>query len=196
MFKNWLILAPNLNSLSPVRTTNISEAELIRRLKQADESAMTILYDNYSAAIYGVILRIVKDEPLAEDVMQESFVKIWTSFNQYDEEKGRLFTWIINIARNSAIDKIRSHHYRVGSKTKAIEDTAVANMESSYDVRPDQLGLKEIVAKLNPDQKQIIDMMYFDGYTQSEVAEELAIPLGTVKTRSRAAIKMLIKLFK
>jgi len=182
--------------LPPPRYTNISEDELIQRLKQQDESAMTILYDNYSAAIYGMIMRIVKSEAVAEDVMQESFVKIWTSFEQYNVEKGRLFTWIINIAKNTAIDKIRSKQYRVGSRTKAIEDSGVSNMESSYDIKPEQLGLKEVVAQLNPDQKQIIDMMYFDGYTQSEVAEELSIPLGTVKTRSRAAIKMLIKLFR
>jgi len=182
--------------LSPPRYTNVSEEELIQRLKQQDESAMAILYDNYAAALFGVILRIVKSEAVAEDVMQESFVKIWTSFVQYDVEKGRLFTWIINIARNTAIDKIRSKQYRVGSRTTAIEDSGVNNMESSYDIKPEQLGLKEVVAKLNPDQKQIIDMMYFDGYTQSEVAEELSIPLGTVKTRSRAAIKMLIKLFR
>jgi len=182
-------------SLSP-RNSNVSEEELIRRLKQQEDSALSILYDNYSVAIYGVILRIVKLEAVAEDVMQESFVKIWTSFEQYDVEKGRLFTWMINIARNTAIDKIRSKQYRVGSRTKTIEDSNVSNMESSYDVKPEHLGLKEVVAKLNPDQKQIIDMMYFDGYTQSEVAEELSIPLGTVKTRSRAAIKMLIKLFR
>ena len=182
--------------MPPPRYTNISEDELIQRLKQQDESAMTILYDNYSAAIYGMIMRIVKSEAVAEDVMQESFVKIWTSFEQYNVEKGRLFTWIINIAKNTAIDKIRSKQYRVGSRTKAIEDSGVSNMESSYDIKPEQLGLKEVVAQLNPDQKQIIDMMYFDGYTQSEVAEELAIPLGTVKTRCRAAIKMLIKLFR
>ena len=157
---------------------------------------MTLLYDNYAAAIYGVILRIVKSEAVAEDVMQESFVKIWTSFEQYDAEKGRLFTWIINISRNAAIDKIRSKQYRVGSRTKGIEDIGVSNMESSYNIKPEHIGLKEVIAKLNPDQKQIIDMMYFDGYTQSEVAEELSIPLGTVKTRSRAAIKMLIKLFR
>jgi len=182
--------------LSPPRPVNLSEEELIQRLKRRDESAMAILYDNYSAALYGVILRIVRSEALAEDVMQESFVKIWTSFEQYEVEKGRLFTWIINIARNTAIDKIRSKQYRVSAKTKAIEDSPVSNMQSSYDVKPEHLGLKEIVAKLTPDQKQIIDMMYFDGYTQSEVAEELAIPLGTVKTRCRAAIKMLIKLFR
>lgn len=173
----------------------VNEQELIARLRRQEESAMSILYDSYSAALYGVILRIVKSEETAEDVMQECFVKIWTSFEQYDASKGRLFTWIINIARNAAIDKIRTLQYRVGARTKDIADSPVHGMQSSYQLRPEHVGIKEIVEKLNPDQKQIIDMMYFDGYTQSEVAEKLEIPLGTVKTRARAAMKVLTKLF-
>ncbi|KAA5544893.1 sigma-70 family RNA polymerase sigma factor [Adhaeribacter rhizoryzae] len=155
---------------------------------------MTILYDKYSAALYGIILRIVKSEVVAEDVMQETFVKIWSSIGQYNKEKGRLFTWIINIARHAAIDKIRSKEFRVGSKERSIDVSPVNQLHSGYEVRPDDIGIKDLVGKLNPDQRKIIDMMYFDGYTQSEVAEELAIPLGTVKTRTRAAMKFLIKL--
>ena len=175
---------------------NISflEEDLILRLQQQDEAALTILYDKYSAALYGVILRIVKKEEVAEDVMQECFVKIWYSFHQYNKEKGKLFTWILNIARNTAIDKIRSKEFRVSSRETSIDESPVKHFSSSFQVIPDYIGIKEIVAKLNPDQKKIIDMMYFDGYTQSEVAEELAIPLGTVKTRARAAIKFLTKL--
>jgi len=113
---------------------------------------------------------------------------------QYNQEKGRLFTWIINIARHAAIDKIRSKEFRVGSKERSIEVSPVSQLPSGYEVRPDDIGIKDLMNKLNPDQRKIIDMMYFDGYTQSEVAEELAIPLGTVKTRTRAAMKFLIKL--
>jgi RNA polymerase sigma factor (sigma-70 family) len=173
---------------------SFSEKDLIDRLQQQEEAAMTILYDRYSPALYGVILRIVKTEEIAEDVMQETFVKIWTSFGQYNPEKGRLFTWIVNIARNAAIDKIRSKEFRVGSRETSIDHSPVNHLHSSYEVRPDHIGIKDLVGKLNPDQKKIIDMMYFDGYTQSEVAEELDIPLGTVKTRARAAMKFLTKL--
>lgn len=180
--------------MSPKENILYSEEELILRLQRQEETAMTVLYDRYSAALYGVILRIVKTEEIAEDVMQEAFVKIWSSITQYNKEKGRLFTWIVNIARHAAIDKIRSKEFRVGSKQKTIDDSPVRHLHSSYDVKPDDIGIKDILGKLNPDQKQIIDMMYFDGYTQSEVAEELAIPLGTVKTRTRAAMKFLVKL--
>jgi RNA polymerase sigma-70 factor (ECF subfamily) len=131
---------------------------------------------------------------VAEDVTQECFLKIWTSFGQYNQEKGKLFTWIVNIARNAAIDKIRSKEYRVGSRIKSIDESPVNHLRSGYELKPEHIGLKEVLDKLNPEQKTIIDMMYFDGYTQSEVSEELAIPLGTVKTRTRAAMKMLTKL--
>ncbi|MGV3586631.1 MAG: RNA polymerase sigma factor [Adhaeribacter sp.] len=180
--------------MSPQENISVSEEELVQRLQHHEEAAMTILYDKYSAALYGIILRIVKSEVVAEDVMQETFVKIWASIGQYNKEKGRLFTWIINIARHAAIDKIRSKEFRVGSKERSIEVSPVNQLQSGYEVRPDDIGIKELVGKLNPDQRKIIDMMYFDGYTQSEVAEELAIPLGTVKTRTRAAMKFLIKL--
>lgn len=166
----------------------------MQRLQQHEEAAMTVLYDRYSAALYGVILRIVKTEEVAEDVLQECFVKIWNSFGQYDPQKGKIFTWIVNIARNASIDKIRSKEYRVGSRIKSIDDSPVNQLRSGYELNPEHIGLKEIINKLNPEQKTIIDMMYFDGYTQSEVSEELAIPLGTVKTRTRAAMKMLVKL--
>lgn len=143
----------------------------MQRLQQQDEAAMAILYDKYAPALYGVIMRIVKTEEIAEDVVQEAFVKIWYSFHQYEASKGKLFTWLINVARNSAIDKIRSKQYRVGSKTKPIEDSPVNHLQSAYDTRPEHIGVKDMVQKLNPDQKIIIDMMYFEGYSQSEVAE-------------------------
>ncbi len=147
----------------------------------------------YSAALYGVILRIVKDEDIAADVLQECFVKIWSSFAAYDAAKGKLFTWLINIARNLAIDKIRSRQYRVGSKMEGLDKSQIRYAAQEHGFRPEHIGLRELTEKLNPDQKKVIDMMYFDGFTQSEVAEELEIPLGTVKTRARAAIKLLGK---
>ena len=121
---------------------------------------------------------------------------IWSAFSQYDASKGRLFTWMLNICRNQAIDKIRSGSYRVGLKTQDISDTNTSAMAGNMQTQPDHIGIKEITEKLNPDQKVIIDMMYFEGFTQSEVAEELNIPLGTVKTRARNAIKTLSKFLK
>ena len=157
---------------------------------------MTIFYDKYSSALYGVILRIVKKEETAEDVLQEAMVKIWHSFPSYDATKGRLFTWVMNVSRNLAIDKIRSRQYRVSSRTQPIEESAALRQAAEPSFRPEHIGLQEMTRQLNPDQQQIVDLLYFGGFTQSEVAEELNLPLGTVKTRARAAIKVLSKLIR
>lgn len=157
---------------------------------------MSLFYDKYHAALYGVILRIVRREDEAEDVLQESLVKIWHSFHSYDASKGRLFTWVLNVCRNLAIDKIRSRSYRVGNRTQPLEDSPAERTPAAATFRPDHIGLQEITRQLNPDQRQIIDLLYFGGYTQSEVAEELELPLGTVKTRARAALKLLSKLIR
>ncbi|MCC9166643.1 RNA polymerase sigma factor [Pontibacter harenae] len=172
-----------------------SEEELVLRLRSRETAAMSQLYDMYSATLYGVIVQIVKVEGVAEDVMQESFVKIWNSFSMYDEKKGRLFTWMINICRNLAIDKVRSKEYRVTGAT----DTLGASNKISVTTESfnsEHLDVREMVGKLNPEQKQIIDLMYFEGYTQNQISETFNIPLGTVKTRARSAVKFLARIFK
>jgi RNA polymerase sigma factor (sigma-70 family) len=178
------------------RRHKISEEELVQLLKDRNQKGVEILYDNYSSALYGVILRIVLNEELAEDVLQEAFVKIWNSFPQFDTAKGKLFTWIVNIARNLAIDKVRSRDFINSSKNQDIDKIAsFVEMENQENYNPELIGLKEMVNKLIPDQKKIIDLLYFGGYTQAEVAEELNIPLGTVKTRARMALINLREMF-
>ncbi|MBC5773696.1 sigma-70 family RNA polymerase sigma factor [Pontibacter sp. KCTC 32443] len=156
---------------------------------------MSVLYDMYSATLYGVVLQIVKIEETAEDVLQEAFVKIWNSFESYDTSKGRLFTWMINICRNQAIDTIRSKQHRVNNKTEDIE-TGARLAFSADDFKPEHIGVRDMVENLNPEQKQVIDLMYFKGLSQSEIAEAYNIPLGTVKTRARSAVKLLSRFFK
>ncbi len=166
-------------------------------LAAREEKAIEIIYDNYSAAIFGVIFRIIQDKEIAEDVFQETCIKIWHNSLQYDSSKGRLFTWMINIARHLAIDKIRSKDFRGSLKNQSLENIVNSNMEgkSSDSTNPELVGLKLLVEKLEPEQKSIIDLLYFGGFTQEEVSEKLAIPLGTVKTRSRNALLSLRKQF-
>lgn len=173
----------------------ISEETLVARLRARDNTAVSLLYDMYSATLYGVILQIVKTEEVAEDVLQEAFIKIWKSFDRYDEQKGRLFTWMLNVCRNLAIDKIRSKEFRMKLSMDTMSPETQSNFASSA-FNPDHIGLREVVEKLSPDQQKIINLMYFEGLTQSEIAEEYNIPLGTVKTRARSAVKVLSKLFK
>jgi RNA polymerase sigma-70 factor (ECF subfamily) len=124
--------------------------------------------------------------------MQETFVKIWSNFSQYDKTKGKLFTWLVNVARNLAIDTTRSKSFKNQNKNLEI-DKVVGYIDShkSTSFNPDQIGLKTMLEKLRPEQREIIDLAYFKGYTQVEIAEELNIPLGTVKTRMRMAIMQL-----
>lgn len=166
-----------------------NEEALIQGLKSQQTSALKTLYEKYSGALFGVISRIVNDDHLAEDILQEAFLKIWNNVSGYDQSKGRLFTWMLNICRNAAIDKMRGKNYKASKKTASDETVLYENPTKIYDdIKPDTIGIKEIVDKLKPEWKIIVDMIYFKGYTHQEVSEELAVPLGTVKTRLRSAI--------
>ncbi|MFD0794814.1 RNA polymerase sigma factor [Mucilaginibacter litoreus] len=182
--------------MSPKRKISLSEEDLVLALRNREKIAIEALYDMYSASLYGVIYRIVVEETLAEDVLQETFVKIWNSFNGYSSEKGRLFTWMVNIARNMAIDKVRSKDFKNQSKNHELENNVTFIDEKRNTVyNPELLGIRDLVSTLKPEQKSILDLVYFKGYTHLEAAEELAIPLGTIKTRLRMAIQQLRKHF-
>ena len=175
---------------------SLSEEELVSALANREKIAVEALYDMYSASLFGVISRIVIETETAEDVLQETFVKIWNSFSSYSTEKGRLFTWMVNIARNLAIDKIRSKDFKNQNKNRELENNVTFIDEQRNTVyKPELLGIKELVGTLKPEQKAIIDLVYFKGYTHVEAAEELDIPLGTIKTRLRMAIQLLRKHF-
>jgi RNA polymerase sigma-70 factor (ECF subfamily) len=174
----------------------LSEEELVLALRNREKIAIEALYDMYSASLFGVISRIVSDEATAEDVLQETFVKIWHSFSSYSEEKGRLFTWMVNVARNLSIDKLRSKDFKNRSKNQDLENNVTFIDEQRNTVyKPELMGIKELVQTLKPEQKSILDLVYFKGYTHVEAADELGIPLGTIKTRLRMAIIELRKYF-
>lgn len=174
-----------------------SETELIAMLKSKDEKAFNYLYDNYSGALYGVILKVLDKEELANDLLQEVFVKIWRSIEQYDSSKGRLYTWMLNIARNSAIDVLRSKSFQQEQKTIDIENSVYLNeSRRNTENNTDTLGLKKSVMNLKPEFRILIDLAYFQGFTQEEISKTLQIPLGTVKTRMRNAILELKSVFK
>ncbi len=175
---------------------SLPEEELVHALRNHEKIAIEALYDMYSASLYGIISRIVIDVHTSEDVLQETFVKIWNSFSNYSAEKGRLFTWMANIARNMAIDKIRSKDFKNQLKNHELENNVTFIDEQKNTVyKPELMGIKNLVETLRPEQKSILDLVYFKGYTHAEAAEELSIPLGTIKTRLRMAIQELRKHF-
>ena len=173
----------------------MTEEELVARLKSSDKAAFSSLYDNYSNALYGVVMKIVRTDPPAEDVIQDAFIKIWKSLANYDSKKGTLFTWMLNVTRNTAIDRIRSSEYQK-SKTSFDIDShlGTADRTSNHNPTMDHIGVNDLVNKLKSEHKEIIELAYFQGYTQTEIADKLNIPLGTVKTRVKLAMTHLKEL--
>ncbi len=163
-----------------------SEAELVHQLQQQDENAFSYLYDNYSGALYNIINQIVTGKELASDVLQDVFVNIWRKIGTYDPGKGRLFTWMLNVARNAAIDKVRSKAYQDGLKNQPLTDDVYTSQTVKQNT--DDYGLRKLVNKLKDEQKILVELSYFQGFTHEEIAKSLNIPLGTVKTRIRSAL--------
>jgi RNA polymerase sigma factor (sigma-70 family) len=164
------------------------EHELVALVRNKEEEAFGYLYEHYSAALYGVIKQIVGEAELSNDVLQEAFVNIWRRIESYDENKGRLFTWMLNVARNAAIDKIRSKGFRQSQRQIPLDGETIQTS-----VRPgiDDYGLKKLILKLKDEQRLLIDLSYFQGYSHEQIATALHIPLGTVKTRIRSALTQL-----
>ncbi|MEO8710939.1 MAG: sigma-70 family RNA polymerase sigma factor [Parafilimonas sp.] len=172
-----------------------TESELVELLKQRSQTAFSYLYDNYSGALYSVIFSILQNKELADDVLQEVFIKIWRQIEQYNSEKGKLFTWLVNISRNASIDTLRSKSYHLQKQNRELTEN-VYSAAGSVNIETDKIGLRKIVNGLKQDHKVLIELAYFQGYTQDEISKFLEIPLGTVKTRLRSAIIQLREFLK
>jgi RNA polymerase sigma-70 factor (ECF subfamily) len=171
------------------------EGELVMLLKQRDEPAFSYLYDHYSAALYSVILGIVPDRELANDVLQDVFIKIWRQMDTYDTTKGRLFTWMLNVARNASIDVVRSKNFQQSQQNRELTEN-IYDAGGSTNINTDKIGLRKIVHKLKEDYRVLVELSYFEGFTQDEISKMLDVPLGTVKTRLRAALIQLKQVIK
>ncbi len=159
------------------------------RLQQGDPAVIGALYTAYGPALFNIILRIVHSQQLAEQVLQDTFVKVWRYGGSYEPSKGRLFTWLLNIARNTAIDATRTTMYRQSFYTDDVNEfNYTLHAEPLY---VDGLDVREVAGKLKTKYYQLVDLIYFQGFSQQEAAEEMGIPLGTLKTRLRQAILLL-----
>lgn len=180
-----------------IANTPNTEPELVALLKNKDQKAYNYLYDNYAGALYGVIIKILDKQETARDLLQEVFVKIWRNIDSYDAGRGRLYTWMLNIARNAAIDTLRSSGYNQEKNTLySIDSMPAYEGGLSISMKTDHIGLKQLLLVLKEEYRQIIDLAYFKGYTQEEISKELDIPLGTVKTRCRKALLQLKDIMK
>ena len=159
-----------------------------------DEQALRLLHDSYSRSLLTVIVRLVHNQELAQDVLQEGLLKVWLSIDRYDAERGRLFTWMVRVCCNQAIDALRSPRHRFHQSNRSLEVGGAQRASAPSSFNPEHIGLRELTLKLKPRQREVIELLYFGGCTQAEVAEQLSIPLATVKTRARAAIQVLSQL--
>ncbi len=172
----------------------ISEQELVSLLKSRSEEGYRLLYKHYAGALFGVVMKIVQEEEVAQDVLQDTFVKIWKNIGGYDRSKGTLFTWMLNVARNTAIDYKRSSYVR--HQIRLDGDFVGMKNEPSESKNYDFIGIDKVLNELKPEQKLVLDALYFEGYTHEEASEKLNMPLGTLKTRARTAINQLRALLK
>lgn len=169
-----------------------TEQELVLLLRNRNNQAFNYLYDNYSGALYSIILQIIQENELASDVLQEVFVNIWRKMESYDASKGRLFTWMLNIARNASIDTLRSKSYQNSKKNQELPDNVHSGSSGQItQMNVDNIGLRKTLEKLKPEHRILIELAYFKGYTHEEIAEIEGIPLGTVKTRIRNSLLQL-----
>jgi len=180
--------------MEKTRTNKELTPEEINQIRLGDKLAFRKLYQNYAAALNTIALKIVISEDIASDVLQDGFVKIWKNFESFDSEKGRLFTWMANIIRNTAIDVLRKKNvkYEIQAHDKFV---AIADRVNNTTFETDTLDVREKVNSLLPTHRDVIEMVYLSGYTHEETAKKLGIPLGTVKTRVRLAMQELKRIF-
>lgn len=169
-----------------------TEDELVASLKRNEKKAFDYLYDQYSGALYGVIYKVLRNEEIAADVMQEVFVKIWRKINDYDPARGRLFTWMMNIARNSSIDQLRKDKYSLDDIEDHVQEV---DRLTQHQPNTNTIDLRDMMQKLRPERQVLLDLVYLQGYTQEEAAAKLDLPLGTVKSRIRSALQDLKNYF-
>ena len=171
-----------------------NDADLVRRLQKRDARAMADLYDRYGRLVYALILRIVRDGGIAEDLVQETFLRVWNRVQGFDAGRGGLGPWLLAVARNRAIDYLRSAGGRMRHALELDETDHPAlftDLEKEILNSDRMRRVKDALDKLSASQRTVIELAYFEGMSQTEIAEHMGQPLGTVKTWARAALKSL-----
>jgi len=180
-----------------VEPSKISDTDILRAMARGDETALAACYDRYRLILFGLILRILNDRAEAEDVLQETFLQVWRRAQDFDESRGRPFTWLVTIARSRALDRLRSSGSRARIAAEAAAETELAG-DTVQDTLRSEAGatIRRALAQLPEEQRRALLLAYFEGLTQSEIASRLGIPLGTVKTRMRSGMIRLRELLR
>lgn len=173
------------------------ENELIKRIANGDQKALETIYERYNNLVYSVILKIVLKSEDAEEVTQEIFLQLWNKAKYFDVNKGNVYVWLMTLTRNKAIDKIRSKHYKMEKQTNDLEYVSLfqsSDAKSGLDASLSDersVHVKAALSQLDEKQRILLEDAYYQGYSQTELAEKYEVPLGTVKTRMRSGLKKL-----
>jgi RNA polymerase sigma-70 factor (ECF subfamily) len=179
--------------LQPERAQDVHDIELLKAIAAKDEAALAMLYDRYRVILFGLLMRILNSREEAEDVLQETFLQVWRKAADFDQNRGRPFTWLVTLARSRGIDRLRTLSARERLAEAGARETSEQTSDAATDAfKSEQRGLvTNALAQLPDDQKRPIMLAYFGGLTQSEIATRLGAPLGTVKTRMRTGLMKL-----
>lgn len=192
---NWSAELFFFAAMASVALRSAGDAELVARLQRRDPEAMGELYDCYGRIAYSLILRITGNPAIAEELVQEAFLRVWNRAGAFQPERGALGPWVLAVARNQALDYVRSVEGRSSKKSVPVDDAEPrVAINASEDRILDGIQLKKVraaMAKLSENQRQVIELAYFEGLSQTEMAEHIAQPLGTIKTWTRTALKLL-----
>lgn len=173
--------------------STLLEKHIVELLKERNDKAISLLYDNYGDTLLGVAKKVVRSDDIAQDVLQESFVKIWKKADSYDPSKAKLFTWLFRITRNTAIDKLRSINTKSDKEIQIdVSDVHTIGIEST---NPELMDVQEHLDSIDEKYRIVLDALFFQGMTQQEASEELDIPLGTIKSRLKIGLRELRKIY-
>jgi RNA polymerase sigma factor (sigma-70 family) len=177
-----------------VRVRERSDEELLDAVASGDDGALAALYDRFGRVAYGLAYRILRDQALAEDAVQEAFLAVWRSADSYRRERAKPATWILTLVHRRAVDLVRREHRRRGEPLDEVPEAAGDSVADEVDIRERRATVQAALAQLPEDQRQALELAYYAGYTQSELAERLGVPLGTIKSRMFAGLARLREL--
>jgi RNA polymerase sigma factor (sigma-70 family) len=179
---------------SRVRVKERSDEELLEAVASGDDGALAALYDRFGKVAYGLAHRILRDQALAEDAVQEAFLAVWRSARGYKRERAKPATWILTLVHRRSVDLVRREDRRRAETLDEAREPATASVDEEAGIRDRRLAVQEALTRLPEDQRQALELAYYGGLTQSELAERLGVPLGTIKSRMFAGLGRLREL--